>query len=119
MKKITETGKVVSISRGAGSSSGGGSLIGYAQPTTGAGIPARVGITPGSATCNELAVVGGDFVKTGSTITVYNWSFDIAGATGDRVVQIAQYGEFWHVVGWSCLNVADPADIVEEGAPPA
>jgi len=62
------------------------------------GIPARVGITPGSAACTEVIVAplggtgfsAGDLVKTDKTFTVLNWDFQIHAADGDRVFQVSK-----------------------------
>lgn len=97
--------------------SGGGGIV-YAQAPSG-GIPARSGLVPGSAVCNRLTfhTTTGAFVLDGTaTITVKNWSFDIAAVDGDRILQATVYGDEIHLVGWSCTNTASAASVVVEGA---
>ncbi len=84
------------------------------------GIPARVGITPGSATCTAVIIAPtsgtgyaiGDLVKTAKTFSVLNWDFTAQAIDGDRVFQVDKHADNALIVSASCLNEADAADIV-------
>jgi hypothetical protein len=95
------------------------SRVRLAQAPSG-GIPARTGITPGSATCTQVIIapepgtgfLAGDLVKTSHTFTVLNWDFVIHGADGDRIVQVSNHSNDSFLIGASCTNEEDPANIV-------
>lgn len=96
----------------------GSSKVKLAQAPSG-GIPARTNQTPGSATCDAVVVAdadgagyfAGDLVKTGDQYTIKNWTFDVAGALGDRIIQVEGHFHGAFVVGWSCTNNATAGDI--------
>ncbi len=84
------------------------------------GIPARSGATPGTATCTQIIIAplagsgfsAGDLVKTTHTFTVTNWDLSIHGADGDRVIQVSGHSDKAMLIGSSCDNEGDPADIL-------
>lgn len=96
-----------------GSTIAGSSSVKLAQAPSG-GIPARVGINPGTATCTAVIKHPTSFalVKLATTFTVYNWDFQIIGADGDRVIQVTNWANGADVVAFSCTNEADPAAII-------
>ncbi len=62
------------------------------------GIPARVGMTPGSATCTHCKLDSGEIVTIpATTFTVYNWVTAITNAEGERlgIADVDEFGTWW------------------------
>lgn len=97
----------------------GHSRVRLAQAPSG-GIPARVGKTPGAATCTQIIVAplagsgfsAGDLVKTAHTFTCINWDTIAHGADGDRIIQVSSHSNNAQLVGSSCVNTEDIAEIL-------
>jgi len=97
----------------------GFSRVRLAQAPSG-GIPARVGKTPGAATCTQIIVAplagsgfsAGDLVKTAHTFTCINWDTIAHGADGDRIIQVSSHSNNAQLVGSSCVNTEDIAEIL-------
>jgi hypothetical protein len=94
-------------------------VVRLAQAPVG-GVPARTGITPGSALCTQVIIApasgsgfsAGDLVKTAVTFTVINWDLIAHGEDGDRIIQVSEHSDNAQLVGSSCTNEEDPAGIL-------
>jgi len=84
-----------------------------------AGVPAATLASPGTATCDVLVraqgsgtgYVADDLVKTGETVEILNYYFDIAGEDGDNRVSVTGHFDKAEVIGWSCTNEGSRSDI--------
>lgn len=97
----------------------------YVQCPSG-GLPAMSGVAPEETDNCELLEVAkeagtgysiGDFIRTETTLTVRNYTEDIHGDSGMRIVQIFYDGNpsnVQNITGHSCTNTGTDTDIKDK-----
>lgn len=103
----------------------GGGKVRYVQVPSG-GLAAMSGVAPEETEDCELLEIAteagtgyavGDFIRTTTTLTVRNYTEDVHGDNGMRIVQIFYNGNpsaVQEITGHSCTNTGSPTDIKDK-----